>query len=632
MSPKDEKKKKISLSAVRREAKRVLWQYRGRLAIGLGLLLIGRIAGMILPASSKFLIDEVIGNSRHDLLPKIALAAGGGAVLQAISSFLLAVLLGAAAQRSINDLRLRVQSHVGKLPISFFENHKSGELISRIMSDPEGIRNLVGTGFVQLIGGSISAFVAFSVLLWLNWRLTLVTVLFLAVFAVIMVIGFNRLRPIFRERGRLNAEITGRLVESLNGARIIKVYTAEEREERTFAKNTNSFVELVIKSVVGVSTMTTFASLIFAAVALTIVVLGTRQVMAETMSVGDLFMFVLFTGLMVTPLIQMSAIGTQITEAFAGLDRIYEILQRETEFDRENEREALSRVDGSIRFENVEFEYAEGVPVLRDVSFEAAAGTTTALVGSSGAGKSTLIALVLTFRQPSEGKVFVDDLDLSTVKLADYRRHLAVVLQDDFLFDGTIADNIAYSRPETNRDEVIKAAKLANCDDFIREFPEGYDTIVGERGVKLSGGQKQRVSIARAMLADPRILILDEATSSLDSESEQLIQEGLQTLRSGRTTFVIAHRLSTIQNADQILVMEGGKIVERGTHRELLSLDGRYKELYEKQYKLETNLFLNPGESPRDDQAAAEEAAEEEEAVKPASVGPGMPFGGGGGS
>ncbi len=628
MTPPDAKKK-VTLAAVRREAKRVIWQFRGRLAIGLVLLLIGRLAGMILPASSKFLIDEVIGKGRHDLLVWIAVAAGAGALIQAISSFSLAVLLGAAAQRAINGLRLRVQSHIGRLPISFFEEHKSGELISRIMSDPEGVRNLVGTGFVQLIGGALSATVAFSVLLWLNWRLTLITLLFLAVFGVVMVVGFSRIRPIFRERGKLNAEITGRLAESLNGARIVKAYTAEDREDALFAKNTERFVDLVVKSVVGVSTVSTLGTLIFGLVALTVGLLGTRQVLAGTMSVGDLFMFVVFTGLMVTPLIQMSAIGTQLTEAFAGLDRIYEILERETELDDDPTRRALASLDGHVRFQNVWFEYQRDVPVLRDVSFEAPAGTTTAIVGSSGAGKSTLIGLILTFRTPTQGSIHVDGQDLATVKLRDYRRHLAVVLQDDFLFDGTIAENIAYSRPEASRDEIVEAARLANCDQFVREFPDGYDTVVGERGVKLSGGQKQRVSIARAMLADPRILVLDEATSSLDSESEQLIQEGLQKLRSGRTTFVIAHRLSTIRNADNILVLEEGRIVESGVHAELLERDGRYRELHDKQYRLEADLFLNPGESPRDEADDREDAG----GVRPAAIGPRMPggFGGRGG-
>ncbi len=600
------KKKKVSLAAVRREAKRVIWEYRWRLALGLVLLVIGRLCGMVLPASSKFLIDEVIGKSRYDMLPTIAAAAGGGAVIQAISSFSLAVLLGAAAQRSINTLRLRVQSHVGRLPISFFENHKSGELISRIMTDPEGVRNLVGTGFVQLVGGLLSSTVAFSVLLWLSWRLTLVTIVFVAIFGVIMVIGFSRLRPLFRERGKINAEITGRLVESLNGAKIVKAYTAEDREEATFAGQTQKYVDLVVKAVIGISGMSTLASLIFAIVALTIGVVGTRFVASGTMTVGDLFMFLIFTGLMVTPLVQMSAIGTQITEAFAGLDRIYEILEQPTEYDEEAARHALSELSGDVRFERVWFEYKESVPVLRDVSFEAPAGTTTALVGSSGAGKSTVIALVLAFRQPTRGRVTVDGRDLAEIRLRDYRSKLAVVLQDDFLFDGTLAENIAYSRPDATRAEIIEVAKLAHCDEFIEGFADGYETVIGERGVKLSGGQRQRVSIARAMLGDPRVLVLDEATSSLDSESEQFIQEGLEALRSGRTTFVIAHRLSTVRDADQILVLEDGEIVEGGSHEELMERNGRYRELYEKQYRIESNRFRNPGERFPEDEAEAD--------------------------
>lgn len=613
-------KKKVSLAAVRREAKRVIWEYRWRLALGLVLLVIGRLAGMILPGSSKYLIDEVIGNGRTEMLPLIATAAGAGAVVQAASSFALAVLLGAAAQRSINTLRLRVQSHIGRLPISFFEDHKSGELISRIMTDPEGVRNLVGTGFVQLVGGVFSSAVAFTVLLWLSWRLTLVTVIFLGLFGVVMVVGFSRLRPLFRERGKLNADITGRLAESLNGAKIVKAYSAEDREEEIFANHTQKYVDLVVKAVIGISGMSTIARLIFAIVALTIGVVGVRYVGAGTMTGGDLIMFLIFTGLMVSPLVQMSAIGTQITEAFAGLDRIYEVLRQSTELDGEDDREPLGEFSGSVRFDEVSFEYTEGMPVLQDVSFEAPAGTTTALVGSSGAGKTTLIALVLTFRQPTRGRVLVDGRDLATIKLRDYRSTLAVVLQDDFLFDGTLAENIAYSRPQATRDEVVEAARLAHCDEFIREFPDGYETVIGERGVKLSGGQRQRISIARAMLADPRILVLDEATSSLDTESEQYIQEGLARLRSGRTTFVIAHRLSTIRDADQILVLEDGEIVEGGSHQGLMAKQGRYRELYEKQYRIESNRFRNPGET-LGEEVEEEEKREPAGAASPAGLG-----------
>ncbi len=596
-----EKKPKVKLDVVWREAKQVVWEHRGRMGFGLLLLLVGRLAGMILPASTKFLIDEVIGNSRTDLLMPIAVAAAAGTVVQAGSSFSLSLLLGAAAQRAIHDLRVKVQRHIGRLPISYFEDHKSGELISRIMNDAEGVRNLVGTGFVQLIGGTVTSAVAFAFLLWLNWRLTLVTLIFMAAFAVVMGTGFNRLRPLFRNRGKIQAEITGRLAETLGGSRVVKAYTAEERESELFRSNAERLLDNVVKSVVGVSAISTMGALIFGLAGLTMGVLGTRGVLRGEMTVGDLFTFIIFTGVMVTPLIQMSAIATQITEAFAGLDRIREVLSEPTEDEGDETRQDVGRVRGDVAFENVNFEYKPGTPVLQDVSFEAPAGSTTALVGSSGAGKSTIIGLILAFRQPASGRILVDGEDLADLKLRQYRSQLAVVLQDDFLFDGTIAENIGYSRPQASREEVERAAELAHCDQFVATFDDGYDTIIGERGVKLSGGQRQRVTIARAILADPRILILDEATSSLDSESEQWIQEGLRALKQGRTTFVIAHRLSTIRNADQILVIEEGRVVERGGHRELLANDGRYKELYEKQYRIENDLFVNPGEEPADD-------------------------------
>jgi subfamily B ATP-binding cassette protein MsbA len=591
-----EKKRKVSLAAVTRDAREIIWNYRKRLGLGLLLLIVGRLAGMILPASIKLLIDDVIGKGRTEILVWIAVAAGLGALVQAGSSFSLALLLGAAAQRSINDLRLRVQRHVGRLPIKFFDDHKSGEMISRIMHDAEGVRNLVGTGFVQLIGGSITAVVAFGVLLWINWRLTAITVVFLAVFAVIMVIGFSRLRPIFRRRGKINAEVTGRLAESLGGIRVVKAYTAEKHEEEIFAEATGRLVDNIVKSVVGVSSITTLGSFIFALMALTLGLIGTRHVQAEIMTVGDLFTFVVFTGLMVTPLVQMSSIATQITEAFAGLDRIHEVLSEDTEDVADGDRLPIGRLQGEVHFENITFEYKPGLAVLENISFRAPAGTTTALVGPSGAGKSTIIQLILAFRRPTSGRVIVDGRDLETLKLRDYRSQLAVVLQDDFLFDGTIADNIAYSRPDTTREQVEEAGRLAHCNEFIAGFDDGYDTVIGERGVKLSGGQRQRVTIARAILANPRILILDEATSSLDSESEQLIQEGLNALKKGRTSFVIAHRLSTIRNADQILVLDEGRIVERGTHEELLAAGGRYRSLYETQYRIESDQFINPGE------------------------------------
>jgi subfamily B ATP-binding cassette protein MsbA len=596
MSPPNENKKKISLDVVWRESREIIWARRHRLAIGLGLLVISRLSAMVLPATTKVLVDDVIGNQRADLLPLIAAAAGVATLIQSGTSYALALILGTAAQRSITELRVKIHHHVMRLPVRFFEENKSGELISRIVTDAEGVRNLVGTGFVQLIGGILTATLALGVMFWLNWRLTLVTVILLLVFALIMVVGFSRLRPLFRKRSELNAELTGRLTESLGGVKVVKAYTAEKREERIFANKAHKLLRNIIGTMRGVSGITSLSSLLFGLVGIAMSIFGAREVLTGRMTVGDIFMFMVFTGLMVTPLIQMSAIGTQITEAFAGLDRIRGILSQSTEDEGDENRRRLERIEGSVAFDSVTFSYTEGLPVLRGVSFTADAGTTTALVGSSGAGKTTVINLIMAFRRPQSGRILVDGHDLAEIRLRDYRSQFAVVLQDDFLFDGTISENILYSRPGATREEMEEAGRLARCEEFIDGFEDGYETVIGERGIKLSGGQRQRLAIARAILADPRILILDEATSSLDSENEALIQQGLAELKKGRTSFVIAHRLSTIRNADLILVMEDGQIVERGTHGELLTLDGRYKELYDKQYALERNLFVNPGE------------------------------------
>jgi subfamily B ATP-binding cassette protein MsbA len=589
-------KKRPDLGLVWRESKDLLWERRRRLLLGLVLLIISRLSNMVLPASSKWLIDEVINKKQFELLPWIAAAAGVATLISAVTSFALSLILGVAGQRSINDLRLQVQKHVGRLPVGYFDGHKSGELVSRIMNDAEGIRNLVGTGFVQLVGGVVTAAVAVSVLFWLNWRLTSITLFLLLLFAVGMAVGFGKLRPVFRERSRIRADLTGRLVESINGIRVVKAYTAEEREEETFATGSDGLLQNIIKSMVGVSTMTSLAALLFGLMGLGMAVVGTREVMAGRMSLGDLFMYLLFTGLMVSPLIQIGAIGTQIMEAFAGLDRIREILSETIEPFADTGRAPLPEVRGDIAFEDVWFEYREGLPVLKGVSFEAAAGTTTALVGPSGSGKSTLIGLVMAFHDPAKGRVLVDGKPLESVSLEDYRRHLGIVLQDNFLFAGTIQENIAYSRPGATDEAIREASRIAHCHEFIEGFPDGYETVVGERGIKLSGGQRQRIAIARAILADPKILILDEATSSLDSESEALIQAGLRALLEGRTTFVIAHRLSTIRSADQILVLDEGEIVERGDHAHLLAEGGLYKSLYDRQYHFELDRFINPGE------------------------------------
>ncbi len=589
-------KEKPGLSVVWREARDILWARRHRLAVGFVLMAIGRIAGLVLPASSKYLIDEVVAKHRGELLVPLAAAAGLATLVQASTSFALSQLLGVAAQRAITDMRRELHGHILRLPISYFDSVKSGELISRIMSDAEGIRNLVGTGLIQLVGGILTASAALAVLFYLNWQLTALTLVVLSLFGGVMAFAFVRLRPIFRKRGELNANLTGRLGEALSGIRIVKAYTAEKREERIFTRNAHDLFRNVAKSVTAISGISAFSTVIMGAVGVLMIVVGGQSILAGRMTLGDFVMYIFFTGLVAAPLVQISSIATQLSEAFAGLDRIREIRGLATEDDQDRAREPLASLRGEVELESVGFSYREGIPVLKDVSFAAAAGTTTALVGSSGSGKSTLISLILTFNRPKSGRILVDGRDLATVRLRDYREQVGVVLQDNFLFDGTVRANISYSRPEATLEQIREVSRIAHCDEFVEAFPEGYETVVGERGVKLSGGQRQRIAIARAILADPRILVLDEATSSLDSESEAMIQDGLRSLRSGRTTFVIAHRLSTITSADQILVLEQGEIVERGRHDELLARNGRYRELYDRQYKFEMDRFINPGE------------------------------------
>jgi ABC-type multidrug transport system fused ATPase/permease subunit len=590
------KKKKVNYANAWAEAKVLMARHRGSLAIGFVLMLISRLAGLVLPTSTKFLVDTVIGKHRTDLLVPIAAAIGGATVVQAITSFANSQVISVAGQRAITELRRRVEEHVMRLPVSFFDATQSGVLVQRVMSDAEGVRNLVGTGIIQLVGGMVTAVIALGVLFYLNWKLTTATIILLAIFGAVMAYAFKKLRPIFRERSKIYAEVSGRLVQALGGARVVKVYTAEKREEIVFTKGANRLFRNIASTITGTSAVTAFSTVVVGAVGVLMTIVGGRGVLAGEMTTGDLFMYVFFVGLVTVPVIQMASIGTQISEAFAGLDRIRDIMQTPTEDADDASRSALKSADGDIEFQDVWFEYREGIPVIKGVNFVSKEGTTTALVGSSGSGKSTLISLIMAFARPQKGRILVAGRDLGDMRLRDYRSHMGVVLQDNFLFDGTITENIAFAKPGATMDEIRAVAKVAHCNEFIEGFPDKFDTIVGERGVKLSGGQRQRIAIARAILADPKILILDEATSSLDSESEQEIRDGLLALRAGRTTFVIAHRLSTIQSADQILVLEHGEIVERGRHAELLARHGRYKQLYDKQYQIERDQFINPGE------------------------------------
>jgi ABC-type multidrug transport system fused ATPase/permease subunit len=569
---------------------------RGLLALGFALMVVNRVASLVLPYSTRFLIDSVIIKRHTQLLKPLVLAVLLATLIQGITSFSLTQLLSKAAQRLIAELRRKVQAHVGRLPVSFHDSTKSGVLVSRIMSDVEGVRNLIGTGLVDLVGGLLTAGIALFVLFRISALMTVLAFSFLFCFALALKKAFQTIRPIFRERGKINAEVTGRLAESLGGIRVVKGYHAEEREENVFTSGVMRLLQNVMRTLTATSIMGLSASVLLGVVGAVIMFIGTRQILAGSLTIGGFFTYTLFMGFLIAPVMQIVQIGTQLTEALAGLERTHEILKEAAE-DRDPRRTvSLPEIQGNVDFEHVSFSYDGSREVLHDVSFQASPGTVTALVGSSGSGKSTTIGLISAFYVPTQGRVFVDRIDLSTVRLDSYRTQLGVVLQETFLFDGTIRENVAFSRPGASDATVLRACRIARVDEFAEGFPDRYETIVGERGVKLSGGQRQRISIARAILAEPRILILDEATSSLDSESEQMIQEGLSYLMRGRTTFVIAHRLSTIRRANQILVMEQGRIVESGTHEELYALQGRYFELYTKQHGLESNLFLAPGE------------------------------------
>lgn len=584
------------LRAILPEVWKLMRPRRGLLALGFALMVINRVAALVLPYSTKFLIDTVIVKHHMDKLEPLVLVVLGATLVQGVTSFSLTQSLSKAAQRLITELRQQVQAHISRLPVAFYDVNKTGALVSRIMTDVEGVRNLLGTGLVDFVGGLITSGIALVLLLRTSPQMTLIAVGSLLCFAVTLNKAFATIRPIFRERGKINAEVTGRLTESLGGVRVIKGYHAEAREETVFATGVHRLLENVMRTLTATSVMSLSASVLLGLVGAVTMYVGAHQIQSGTLTVGGFVSYTLLLGFLVAPIMQIVSIGTQLTEAMAGLERTQEIMRERPEDQDPRRSTALGDIVGTIEFENVSFTYDGIHEVLHNISFTADPGTVTALVGSSGSGKSTTIGLISAFYTATQGVIRVDGIDLSTVLLDSYRTRLGVVLQESFLFDGTIRENVSFSRPDATEEQVMRACRIARVDEFAEAFADKYETVVGERGVKLSGGQKQRISIARAILAEPRILILDEATSSLDSESEQMIQQGLSYLMHGRTTFVIAHRLSTIRKADQILVMEQGRIVERGTHEELYALRGRYHDLYTRQHGVEENLFLAPGE------------------------------------
>jgi len=597
---------KARFRAILKDAGEIVWRSRARLAIGIPLLLVNRLSSIVLPYMSKLLYDDVIGKGHVDLLPKLVLVSLGVAIFGGSTDYPLAQILGIAAQRSITELRTRLQQHVQRLPIRYFDSTKTGVLVSRVMNDAEGIRNLVGTGLAQIFGGVVTAGFATTLLFHLSARLASMVFLAFFAFAGIMFWAFSTARPMFKQRGAVNAEVTGRLTESFSGIRIVKAYTAEEHEEKVFEEGARKLLNLIVGTMRTISTAGAMTTFLVGAVSAVVMYVGGHQVVAHKanplvgMTPGDLIAFTLYLALVIGPVVQIVSIGTQLSEAFAGLERMREVFGETREDEADAAKAPTSDIAGSIEFRDVGFEYTPGVPVLKHINVVAPAGKSIALVGPSGSGKSTMISLIAAFHHPTHGEILVDGKPMDDLRLVDYRSHLGIVPQDSFLFAESIYDNIALGNPQASRDEVLLAAHIAHVDEFTEGFADKYDTIVGERGVRLSGGQKQRVAIARAIVANPRILILDEATSSLDSESEALIQDGLNALMKGRTTFVIAHRLSTIRNADQILVLENGEITERGTHQELMTLGGRYRKLYEKQYGVMINRFVNEGEELRD--------------------------------
>lgn len=574
---------KVTLAQV---FKTFIWPRKKLIFIGLILIIISRLSALILPGATKYLIDEVIGKGDMQMLKLILLAVTASIILQAITSFILTKILSVEAQHLISVLRAQVQKQLLRLPIKFFDNNKSGALVSRVMTDVEGVRNLVGTGLVQLVGGIITAIISLVLLIRISPLMTVCVLVPIAIFGFISLKAFAKIRPIFRERGILNAEVTGRLTETLNGVRVIKGFNAEAQEIKTFEIGVEKLFLNVKKSLTSTSLVTSLATFLLGLASVGIMGIGGWLAIKNQLTLGDFISFTVYLGFMIAPIVQMSNIGSQLTEAFAGLDRTEELMNMPIEDDGSVRTTKIGEIKGDISFQDVSFGYEEGKPVLKNINFEAPAGSVTALVGTSGSGKTTIASLAASFLNPDSGKIMVDGIDMASVSLNSYRNQLGVVLQDDFLFEGSIRENILFPRPNATADELQKAVAAAFVNEFTDRFENGLDTVIGERGVKLSGGQRQRIAIARAILANPRVLILDEATSNLDTESESFIQKSLQSLMHGRTTFVIAHRLSTIRQATQILVIENGQIQERGMHEELIEKKGRYFELYTYQARI----------------------------------------------